>query len=86
MRGDSSMVTRLTGEKVVGIKQTVKALKNNLGSKLYVAKDADMKLLEPILKIAADKSLEIEEVDTMKELGVLCGIDVSAATALIIKE
>lgn len=80
------MVTRLTGEKVVGIKQTVKALKNNLGSKLYVAKDADMKLLEPILKIAADKSLEIEEVDTMKELGVLCGIDVSAATALIIKE
>lgn len=86
MRGDSSMVTRLTGEKVVGIKQTAKALKNNLGSKLYVAKDADMRLLEPILKIAADKSLEIEEIDTMKELGVLCGIDVSAATALIIKE
>ncbi|WP_040192310.1 ribosomal L7Ae/L30e/S12e/Gadd45 family protein [Clostridium culturomicium] len=80
------MVTRLTGEKVVGIKQTAKALKNNLGSKLYVAKDADMRLLEPILKIAADKSLEIEEIDTMKELGVLCGIDVSAATALIIKE
>ena len=65
---------------------TAKALKNNLGSKLYVAKDADMRLLEPILKIAADKSLEIEEIDTMKELGVLCGIDVSAATALIIKE
>lgn len=80
------MVTRLEGEKVVGIKQTAKALKSNLGSKLYVAKDADIKLLEPILKLAADKSLEIEEVDTMKELGVLCGIDVSAATALIIKE
>lgn len=80
------MVTRLPGEKVVGIKQTAKALKNNLGSKLYVAKDADVRLLEPILKLAADKSLEIEEVDTMKELGVLCGIDVSAATALIIKE
>lgn len=80
------MVTRLTGEKVVGIKQTAKALKNNLGSKLYIAKDADIKLLEPILKLAADRSLEIEEVETMKELGVLCGIDVSAATALIIKE
>lgn len=84
MRGNSSMVTRLSGEKVVGIKQTAKALKNNLGSKLYVAKDADVKLLEPILKLAAERSLEIEEVDTMKELGVLCGIDVSAATALII--
>ncbi len=78
------MVTRLVGEKVVGVKQTAKALKNNLGCKLYVAKDADSKLLEPILKLAADRSLEIVEIDTMKELGVLCGIDVSAATALII--
>ncbi|GAA0779669.1 MULTISPECIES: ribosomal L7Ae/L30e/S12e/Gadd45 family protein [Clostridium] len=78
------MVTRLVGEKVVGVKQTAKALKNNLGCKLYVAKDADSKLLEPILKLAADRSLEIIEIDTMKELGVLCGIDVSAATALII--
>ncbi|HAY3874181.1 ribosomal L7Ae/L30e/S12e/Gadd45 family protein [uncultured Clostridium sp.] len=78
------MVTRLVGEKVVGVKQTAKALKNNLGCKLYVAKDADSKLLEPILKLAVDRSLEIIEIDTMKELGVLCGIDVSAATALII--
>ncbi|HBA04766.1 ribosomal protein L7Ae-like protein [Clostridium sulfidigenes] len=78
------MVTRLVGEKVVGVKQTAKALKNNLGCKLYVAKDADSKLLEPILKLAVDRSLEIVEIDTMKELGVLCGIDVSAATALII--
>ncbi|WP_346937922.1 ribosomal L7Ae/L30e/S12e/Gadd45 family protein [uncultured Clostridium sp.] len=78
------MVTRLVGEKVVGVKQTAKALKSNLGCKLYVAKDADSKLLEPILKLAADRSLEIIEIDTMKELGVLCGIDVSAATALII--
>jgi len=78
------MVTRLVGEKVVGVKQTAKALKNNLGCKLYVAKDADSKLLEPILKLAADRSLEVIEIDTMKELGVLCGIDVSAATALII--
>ncbi len=77
-------MTRITGEKVVGIKQTMKALKNNLGSKLYIAKDADVKLLEPILELAEEKSLEIIQIDTMKELGVLCGIDVSAATALVI--
>lgn len=77
-------MTRITGEKVVGIKQTIKALKNNLGSKLYIAKDADVKLLEPILELAEEKSLEIIQIDTMKELGVLCGIDVSAATALVI--
>lgn len=76
------MVGRITGEKVVGIKQTTKALKNKEGKTLYVAKDADEKLLEPILKLAEANSLPIVWIDTMKELGVLCGIAVSAATTL----
>jgi large subunit ribosomal protein L7A len=78
------MIGRLTGEKVVGIKQTVKALKNNQGKVLYVAKDADNKLIEPIIELAKSNSLQIVFVDTMKELGNLCSIDVSAATALIL--
>ena len=78
------MVGRLTGEKVVGIKQTAKALKNKQGIMLYVAKDADSKLVEPIIELANANSLQIVYVDTMKELGTLCAIDVSAATALIL--
>lgn len=78
------MIGRLTGEKVVGIKQTVKALKNNQGKVLYVAKDADNKLIEPIIELAKSNSLQVVFVDTMKELGNLCSIDVSAATALIL--
>ncbi len=78
------MIGRLTGEKVVGVKQTVKALKNNQGKVLYVAKDADNKLIEPIIELAKSNSLQIVFVDTMKELGNLCSIDVSAATALIL--
>lgn len=76
------MVGRITGEKVVGVKQTIKALKNKEGKTLYVAKDADFKLLEPIIRLAEINSLPVVYVDTMKELGVLCGIAVSAATAL----
>jgi len=67
------MIGRLSGEKVIGIKQTSKALKNKLGKKLYVAKDADLKLVEPIIELAKSK-----------ELGNLCAIKVSAATALIL--
>jgi len=78
------MIGRLTGEKVVGIKQTVKALKSNQGKVLYVAKDADNKLIEPIIELAKSNSLQVVFVDTMKELGNLCSIDVSAATALIL--
>jgi len=83
MRG-VNMIGRLEGEKVVGIKQTTKALKNKQGKVLYLAKDADQKLLKPIIELAKTNSLQIEYVDTMKELGKLCAIDVSAATALIL--
>lgn len=78
------MIGRLSGEKVIGIKQTAKALKNKQGKKLYVAKDADLKLVEPIIELAKTNSLQIVYVETMKELGTLCSIDVSAATALIL--
>ena len=33
---------RLEGQKVVGVKQTLKAMKNSKGKVLYIAKDADM--------------------------------------------
>lgn len=78
------MIGKITGSKVVGIKQTTKALKNNEGKLLYVAKDADSRLVEPIIALAKAKSIEIVFVDTMKELGVLCSIDVSAAIALVL--
>lgn len=78
------MIGRLSGEKVVGVKQTAKALKSNQGKVLYIAKDADKKLVEPIIELAKTKSLQVVYVDTMKELGTLCAIEVSAATALIL--
>ena len=76
------MVGKLVGQKVVGVKQTLKALKNNQGKVLYIAKDADSNITEPILKLAKVNSLQIIFVDTMKELGNLCDIDVASATAL----
>jgi len=78
------MIGRLSGEKVVGVKQTAKVLKSNQGKVLYVAKDADKKLVEPIIELAKTKSLQVVYVETMKELGNLCAIEVSAATALIL--
>ncbi|MGG7163072.1 ribosomal L7Ae/L30e/S12e/Gadd45 family protein [Clostridium ihumii] len=78
------MLSKLTGEKVVGVKQTTKTLKSNRGKVLYVAKDADENVIKPIIELAKANSLQVEYVDTMKELGDLCSIDVSAATALIL--
>ena len=80
------MVGKLVGQKVVGVKQTLKALKNNQGKVLYIAKDADVNITEPILKLAKVNSLQIIFVDTMKELGNLCDIDVASATALLLED
>ncbi|MDU6879114.1 ribosomal L7Ae/L30e/S12e/Gadd45 family protein [Clostridium tepidum] len=79
------MIDRLKGNKVVGVKQTVKALKNNTVKTLYVSKDADESLIKPLIELAEENSIDIIKIDTMKELGRLCGIDVSAATAALLK-
>ncbi len=80
------MTGKILGQKVVGVKQTLKALKNNQGAVLYIAKDADSYIIEPILKLAETNSLQIVFVDTMKELGNLCDIDVASATALSLED
>ncbi len=80
------MVGKLVGQRVVGIKQTLKALKNNQGKVLYIAKDADVSITDPILNLAKVNSLQIIFVDTMKELGNLCDIDVASAAALVLED
>lgn len=79
------MIDRLKGNKVVGMKETVKALKNNTVKTLYVCNDAEENFIKPLIELAEQNSIDIIKVNTMKELGRLCGIDVSAATAALLK-
>ena len=80
------MIGKIVGQKVVGVKQTLKALKNSQGKTLYIAKDADSSITEPILNLAKTSSLQITFVDTMRELGNLCDIDVACAAALLLED
>lgn len=80
------MVERLVGKKVTGIKQSTKSLKNGMGKTLYVARDAEEELTRPVIDLANLIGVEIVYVKTMKDLGRLCGIEVCAAVALLLKE
>ena len=80
------MVQRLAGKKVIGVKQTTKAIKNGEGKTLYIAKNADLEIIEGLENLCKEKALNIIYIDTMKDLGKLCGIDVGAATALLYEE
>ena len=72
-------------KKAVGIKQTTKAIKQDIAKVLYVAEDADAFLIEQLIDAARSKHVEVVKVETMKKLGKACGIDVGAAAAAILK-
>lgn len=71
--------------KVVGTKQTMKALENEQVKELIVAEDADQHILRKAMTLADEKDVPVNTVDSMKKLGKACGIDVNAAIVAIKK-
>ncbi len=71
--------------KVVGTKQTQKAIEKDQAMVVYVASDAEERVVSPIIRLCEEKNLELVLVDSMSELGKACGIKVGAATAATIK-
>lgn len=82
--GGYFMVDRLLGKKVIGIKQCKKTIKSGDGIILYIAKDADERLVNPLVELAREHDVEVKYVNTMKELGRMCGIEVGSAATLMI--
>ncbi|MBQ3134260.1 MAG: ribosomal L7Ae/L30e/S12e/Gadd45 family protein [Oscillospiraceae bacterium] len=70
--------------KVVGAKQVRRALNGGTATRLYVAQDADPALLQPLVQLAGERGVPVEQVSTMKQLGTDCGIAVGAAVAALI--
>jgi len=71
--------------KLVGLKQSIKALENDMVAKAFVALDADDKIKGPFIESCSSKNIEIEYVDTLMELGNACDINIGAAIAVILK-
>lgn len=70
-------------KRIVGLKQTVKAIKDNKAKKVYIAKDADEYIKQSVLDVCSQSKVEIVYVDTMKELGEACGIEINASAAAL---
>lgn len=71
--------------RVVGTKATLKQLGGSAVLEVYLARDASASVIDPVLKLAEAKSVPVSWVDTMKELGQRCGIQVGAACAGILQ-
>ena len=67
-----------TAKKVVGCKQTRRAIQEGRASVLFLADDADPMLTAPLALEATMQGIEIVRAPTMTALGRHCGISVSA--------
>ncbi len=79
------MTQRLKDDnKVVGIKQVKKAINSDSVSEVYIAEDAEEKVTREILLLCERHDIPVIKVETMKDLGDACGIDINAATAALL--
>ena len=69
----------------VGFKQVVRAVKEGKAAKIFLAEDCESKISVPVEQAASEKGVQLFYVPTMKELGELCGIDVSSSCAVVLK-
>ena len=67
------------GSRVVGAKQTRRALKDGRAKRVYMAKDAAPRLLQPLVQEAVRQRVPHIQVDTMRQQGEASGISVGAA-------
>jgi|GEM_PF-979955 len=78
---------RNTRRRAVGARQTVRALHSELVQVVYVAGDAEVRIVHPVVELARTcAGVEVVEVENMNQLGRLCGISVGAACAALLKD
>ena len=68
---------------IIGIKQTVKALKSGIVQEAIVAKDAVDRMAGQIIEPAKDKGIPIEFADSQLKLGKVYGINADSAAVAI---
>ena len=74
-----------SARRVVGTKQVLRALKAGTLSRAYVATDADTFIFQQVVRAAEAASVPCVRVASMKELGMVCGVEVPAAAAGILR-
>ena len=86
MRSVKKMISDAERQQLhIGYKQTLRALNDGKAEKLFIAADADEKMITALKKAADEQNVSVTEVETMTELGNLCGIDVGSSCAVILK-
>ncbi len=74
-----------TAHKVIGVKQSKKAIKDGAAAEVFVALDAEKRVVGPIYELCSETDTKVSEITTMAELGDAAGIDVGAAVVTVLR-
>jgi large subunit ribosomal protein L7A len=74
-----------TLKKAIGVKQAGKAVDKDKAELVYIAEDADFRVVAPLVELCGSKNVQVEKVTTMHALGKSCGIEVGAAAVAVLK-
>lgn len=69
----------------VGYKQVQRALNENKAAKAFVAANCDKSIKDGIERLTSASGIPLFIIDTMKELGEMCSIEVGASCAAVLK-
>nr|WP_106781846.1 ribosomal L7Ae/L30e/S12e/Gadd45 family protein [Lysinibacillus timonensis] len=64
---------------IIGTKQAIKAINANQVLEIVVALDAETRVTDPVILLAEEVGIPVNLVESKKELGKACGIQVGAA-------
>ena len=80
------MLTDLASqEKVIGVKQSRKAIREGRALQVYLACDADPAITEPVADSCTLGGIRVENGHTMAQLGHACRITVGASVVTVLK-
>ena len=72
--------------RTVGTRETRKALEKGLLEGIFIAMDAEHRLVKPLIVAAKASGISIYYVETMKKLGAVCEVEVDTAIAGVLKQ
>ena len=73
-------------EKVIGVKQSRRAVRDGSAQLVFLAADADPALTRPLEEQCRLRQIPVVTQFTMRELGQAAGIQVGAAVAALLKK
>ena len=78
------MLTRLKeGKKVVGTKQSMRAVRAGQAAVVFLALDADPMQTDPMRVLCVQMGVELVEVSSMELIGHACGVKGAALAAVL---